>query len=135
MATLNSMFTEALSDLIGDDRSSAAGEIVEQMRADLLRVKPIWDLTCIVNSTMAEWKQVLWTDLNPTQMEDETKLFQKATRSADKSVKNWDNFRAVDGAIKNFLIAIPCVADLKSPSMRDRHCSLLKRPPSWWRSA
>lgn len=36
-------------------------------------------------------------------------------------VRDEDVFRGVDNAVKNFLISVPLVADLRSPAMRDRH--------------
>lgn len=38
-----------------------------------------------------------------------------------KETREWDIYKAVDASIKNFLVSVPCVSDLKSPSMRDRH--------------
>jgi dynein heavy chain len=54
-------------------------------------------------------------------MEEEAKAFQKAVRAADKAVRTWDVYRDVDKVVKNFLVAMPCCSDLKSPSMRERH--------------
>ena len=54
-------------------------------------------------------------------MEEEAKAFQKAVKACDKAVRNWDVYRNIDTMVKNFLVAMPCVSDLKSPSMRDRH--------------
>ena len=33
--------------------------------------------------------------------------------------------RGLDNSLKNFLVSVPLVADLRSPSMRDRHWQLL----------
>ena len=40
-------------------------------------------------------------------------------------VRDEDCFRGVDDAVKNFLISVPLVADLRSPAMRDRHWTQL----------
>lgn len=36
-------------------------------------------------------------------------------------MRDEDVFRGVDSNVKNFLVSIPLVADLRSPAMRDRH--------------
>ena len=42
-------------------------------------------------------------------------------RALDKGVREWAPYKMVDQVVKNYLISVPLVADLKSPSMRDRH--------------
>ena len=58
-------------------------------------------------------------------LEEETKFFQKSIKASDKTVRMWDVYLGVDQLVKNFLTTVPCVADLKSPSMRPRHWSQL----------
>ena len=111
-----------LADLFeANDKAAASKEIVEGLRTDLVRVKNLWDLSCIVESQLDDWKVILWPDLQPARMEDEAKAFQKAVKACDKAVRGWDVYRAIDASVKNFLVAMPCVSDLKSPAMRDRH--------------
>ena len=111
-----------LADLFeANDKAAASKEIVEGLRTDLVRVKNLWDLSCIVESQLDDWKLILWPDLQPARMEDEAKAFQKAVKACDKAVRGWDVYRAIDASVKNFLVAMPCVSDLKSPAMRDRH--------------
>jgi dynein heavy chain len=111
-----------LADLFeANDKAAASKEIVEGLRADLVRVKNLWDLSCIVESQVDDWKVILWPDIQPARMEEEAKAFQKAVKACDKAVRGWDVYRAIDASVKNFLVAMPCVSDLKSPSMRDRH--------------
>ena len=39
----------------------------------------------------------------------------------DKAVREWDVYAGIDSVIKNFLVAVPAVSELKSPAMRQRH--------------
>ncbi len=41
--------------------------------------------------------------------------------AARLQVREEDAFRGVDALVKNFLVSVPLVADLRSPAMRDRH--------------
>jgi len=36
-------------------------------------------------------------------------------------VRDEDAFKGLDSAVKNFLVSVPLVADLRSPAMRPRH--------------
>jgi hypothetical protein len=36
-------------------------------------------------------------------------------------IRDEDCFRGVDLTVKNFLVSVPLVADLRSPAMRERH--------------
>ena len=40
-------------------------------------------------------------------------------------VREFDAYSGLDTALKNFNLALPCVADLRAPSMRERHWSQL----------
>ena len=91
------------------------------MKAARRLIKSVWDLSGIVASQLEEWKEILWADVDPNTMEEVTKGFTKAVRGLDKTVREWPAFSALDMMVKNFLITVPCISDLKSPSMRDRH--------------
>eukprot|EP00966_Prymnesium_polylepis_P164351 3799605-Prymnesium_polylepis.1 len=75
----------------------------------------------MVDSQIEAWKKILWNDIVASTLEEEAKQFQKLVRGLPKEARDWDIYRTVDQAIKNFLVSVPCVSDLKSPSMRDRH--------------
>jgi dynein heavy chain len=36
-------------------------------------------------------------------------------------VRDADVFKGLDALVKNFLVSVPLVADLRSPAMRERH--------------
>jgi hypothetical protein len=44
-------------------------------------------------------------------------------------------YRGLDNSLKNFLVSVPLVADLRSPAMRDRHWSLLMETTQAGRAA
>ena len=112
----------ALADLFEfGEKLQPAQETLALMQRERIKIKGVWDLQCIVQSQLDEWKKVLWTEISVGTMEEETKTFTKMVRGLDKSVRDWLAYRGLDSIIKNFATTVPCVADLKSPSMRDRH--------------
>jgi hypothetical protein len=54
-------------------------------------------------------------------MEDGAKGLVKEVKALPKRVRDADCFQGLDLAVKNFLISVPLVADLRSPAMRPRH--------------
>ena len=91
------------------------------MRGDLVRAKALWDLVFMVEAQIEVWKSLLWDDIKPSALEEESKAFQKIVKGMDKGVRGWDVYLGIDGIVKNFLVSVPAVSELKSPSMRQRH--------------
>ena len=100
-------------------------DMVGDCRTDLKVAKGLWDLIAVVHATFKAWNATLWNDLNTGAMEDETKSLTKMLRALPKGARDFDAYAGLDTAIKNFLVALPAVADLRSPSMRDRHWTQL----------
>ncbi|KAJ1634335.1 dynein heavy chain, N-terminal region 2-domain-containing protein [Pavlovales sp. CCMP2436] len=106
------------------EMSEALGPAVDgvaEIREELTAVKTLWDLVGVVTSTLKHWEGTLWAAINTGAMEEECKLFAKTVRSLDKRVREYGVYKGLDQVVKNFLAALPCVGDLKSMSMRERH--------------
>lgn len=84
-----------------------------------------------------DWRQTLWSAINTDLMDEGAKNFVKEVKALPKKVRDEDVFRGVDAMVKNFLVSVPLVADLRSPAMRDRHWQQLmsttkvRRPRGW----
>ena len=103
------------------DRTEGIQGTAKAMRQDLVRSKTLWDLQFMIDSQIDVWKQLLWDDINAAALEEETKAFQKIIKGMDKAVREWDVYAGIDSVIKNFLVSVPAVSELKSPAMRQRH--------------
>ena len=72
-------------------------------------------------------------------MDEGAKNFVKEVKALPKRIRDEDCFKGVDLLVKNFLVSVPLVADLRSPAMRDRHWEQLmeatKVGPIWDRSS
>eukprot|EP00877_Chromochloris_zofingiensis_P015255 jgi/Chrzof1/9984/Cz04g22250.t1 len=88
---------------------------------DLTAVKDVWDCAMLCELQFQAWRQTLWKDIQTEVMEEGAKNFVKEVKSLSKKVREEDVFKGVDAAVKNFLVSVPLVADLRSPAMRDRH--------------
>lgn len=104
-----------------------SSEMVTSMRTDVILVKKLWDLVNIVQTTLEEWQGTLWNDINVGGMEEEAKTLAKSIKSLDKRLRNFDAYLGIDTFLKNFLVTLPAVSDLRSPSMRERHWKLLMK--------
>ena len=104
------------------EKADQIKETCTTMRGDLVKSKALWDLTFMVEAQIEVWKGLLWDDIQPAALEEESKAFQKIVKGMDKSVRMWDVYlRQSTALVKNFLVSVPAVSELKSPAMRQRH--------------
>ena len=95
------------------------------MRKDLIITKNLWDVTSVVQTTLEEWQGTLWNDINTGMMEEESKRWRRRSRRSTSALRTFNAYEGVDTLLKNFLVTLPAVSDLRSPSMRERHWKLL----------
>ena len=107
------------------DQMNKTSEMVFSMRKDLIITKNLWDVISVVQTTLDEWQKTLWADINTGAMEEEAKALAKAIKTLDKRLRTFNAFEGIDTFLKNFLVTLPAVSDLRSPSMRPRHWKLL----------
>ena len=111
-------FPEAVEDLTA---------CVAECHEDLRNAKDVWDFSSLVEVQFTKWRSTLWDSINCEEMEDQTKGFQKDSKTLPKKIRDADCYKGLDDAVKNFLTSVPLVADLRSPDMRDRHWSSLMK--------
>lgn len=78
-------------------------------------------MSSLVEQQFVSWRQTLWADIRTDMMDEASKAFQKEVKNLPKKVRERDAYLGLDTAVKNFIICVPLVADLRSPSMRERH--------------
>jgi dynein heavy chain len=107
-------------------------ELAERVRAqlgdartDVSLLKTLWDLVAVCQTLIADWQGTLWASIDTAAVEEETKNLLKQLRALDKRLRELPAFKALELQVKNFSLALPCVGDLKSRSMRDRHWTQL----------
>lgn len=107
------------------DAVTEARRRLEDVRAELGMAKDVWDTVLLCEKQFDEWKTTLWTDINTEDMEDASKAFVKEVRAINKVIRDEDCFKGLDAMVKAFTTSLPLVAELRSPSMRDRHWAAL----------
>jgi len=108
------------------DQIKKTDTMVKKMRDDLILIKKLWDVVRVTTTTLAEWQKTLWNDINTGAMEEESKTMAKTIKAGlNKRVRDFDAYNGVDTLLKNFMVTLPAVSDLRSPSMRPRHWELL----------
>ena len=90
-------------------------------RKEVFMLKQLWDMIEVVLSSIEEWKDTLWSDINVENMEMECKRFVKEIRGLDKEMRAWDAFSGLDSTVKNMVTSLRAVGELQNPAIRDRH--------------
>eukprot|EP00882_Tetradesmus_deserticola_P010125 GHRQ01010697.1.p1 GENE.GHRQ01010697.1~~GHRQ01010697.1.p1 ORF type:complete len:387 (+),score=127.04 GHRQ01010697.1:1021-2181(+) len=93
----------------------------KELHEDLVAVKGVWDCIMLCETQFQSWRQTLWCNISTSDMEEGAKQFVKEVKLLPKTVRDEDVFKGLDSMVKNFLVSVPLVADLRSPAMRDRH--------------
>jgi dynein heavy chain len=90
-------------------------------RIEIKMLKNLWDLITLVQSSFADWKTTLWSDINVENMELECKKFVKDIRGLDKEMRAWDAFSGMESSVKNMVTSLRAVGELQNQAIRDRH--------------
>ncbi|KGL72843.1 Dynein heavy chain 9, axonemal, partial [Tinamus guttatus] len=98
---------------------------LKQCRKEMCLLKELWDMISIVNSSLGDWQNTKWVDINVENMDLECKKFAREIRNLDKEMRAWDAFTGLDSKVKNMLTALRAVAELQNPAIRERHWNQL----------
>jgi dynein heavy chain len=109
------------------DAMDEASGLVNDCDADLDSIVTAWKNAEKIASTFEEFNECPWTDVDAESMEEEAKKMMKDTRSLDRRIRWSDTYKQQETTVKNMLVALPLVADLRHPSMRDRHWAELMK--------
>ena len=90
-------------------------------RTEVKMLKNLWDLITLVQSSFADWKTTLWSDINVENMELDCKKFVKDIRSLDKESRAWDAFTGLESSVKNMVTSLRAVGELQNQAIRERH--------------
>ena len=138
---------ESIKDIVGLAEEAAALEetckvyefpeimqeataVVTDCKSDLESIRVAWTNAELIATTFARFNDTLWTEVQAEEMEEEAKGLQKSTRQLDRAVRWCNAYKQQELTVKNMLVALPLVTDLRHPSMRDRHWAELMRVTS-----
>ena len=98
-----------------------ASELINDCAADLDSIVTGWKNAEKIASTFEQFNACPWAEVEAEEMEEETKKMMKETRQLDRRIRWSDCYKQQETVVKNMLVALPLVGDLRHPSMRDRH--------------
>ncbi|XP_067164604.1 dynein axonemal heavy chain 9 [Apteryx mantelli] len=98
---------------------------LKQCRKEMCLLKELWDMISVVNSSLGDWQNTKWVNINVENMDLECKKFAREIRNLDKEMRAWDAFTGLDSKVKNMLTALKAVAELQNPAIRERHWNQL----------
>ena len=104
-----------------------ASKVVSDCQSDLVSIRNGWGNAQAIAETFEGFNACLWVDVNADDMEEKAKALQKSTRQLDRAIRWCDAYKQQEQTVKNMLVALPLVSDLRHPSMRDRHWAELKK--------
>ena len=90
-------------------------------RCEVKMLKNLWDLITLVQSSFADWKTTLWSDINVENMELDCRKFVKDIRGLDKESRAWDAFTGLESSVKNMVTSLRAVGELQNKAIRERH--------------
>ncbi|KXS10801.1 hypothetical protein M427DRAFT_103173 [Gonapodya prolifera JEL478] len=96
-------------------------------RRDVGMLKSLWDMVGLVTFVFEEWRQTLWQQIDPDNMEGVCREFSKELRKMDKEIKGWDAFTGLDQMVKDMITSLRAVGELRSNAIRERHWKQLMK--------
>ncbi|XP_030057583.1 dynein axonemal heavy chain 11 [Microcaecilia unicolor] len=94
---------------------------IKQCRREIKLLKGLWDMISFVKSSIDEWTETRWRQINVEQMDVELRRFVKEMLSLEKEVRPWDAYKGLDSTVKNLMTSLRAVTELQNPAIRDRH--------------
>ena len=94
-------------------------------RQELIYLKQMWDLISLIDMQFDDWKRTLWDKIDTealiAQIQDMQTKQCNPGRAANKAIRNWKAFLALNDRVKNMGTILPLISDLHSKYMMERH--------------
>jgi dynein heavy chain, axonemal len=97
----------------------------DSIRNEIGNMKMLWDHISLCQGTFISYLSNTWMNTDPTEMEDEVKKLMKTLKEM-KVDKRANAYNGILEENKKWLIFLPLIAELRSPSMRERHWDALR---------
>jgi dynein heavy chain, axonemal len=94
---------------------------IKKCRYDIKLLKIVWDYYFVITTIFDSWNEIKFTQINTESMDIECKNFAKEIRMLDKLVRTWSIYQEVDSKIKNMIVSLKSINELKNPSIQERH--------------
>lgn len=97
----------------------------DSIRNEMSNMKKLWDHISLCQNTYITYLGNTWQNTEPTEMEDEVKKLTKILKDM-KVDKRANAYNGILEENKKWLIFLPLIGELRSPSMRERHWDMIR---------
>lgn len=104
----------------------ASNGLIESIRTEVESMKILWDQIKLCQATFEDFMRSKWLDTKPYDMEEDVKKLQKVAKDI-KCDRKCNAYVGLMQDIKNWLIFLPLIAELRDEAMRERHWTALKK--------
>jgi dynein heavy chain len=105
--------------------------MMKQLNDDTEAMRQMWVVAKEAAAYFLSSRGMLWADVRPEDLEDQTKNIQKKFKTGGtKKTRSCGAYKGVDKQIRDFLSTCPLITALRHKSMRPRHWDLLMKATS-----
>nr|XP_032294976.1 dynein heavy chain 9, axonemal [Drosophila virilis] len=94
---------------------------LQQCKAELRRVKQLWDFVRVIESCIVDWHATPWLQIDTDDMEHECKKFTRDLRTLDKCIRDWAPYVYIVGVLRELVASLRAVTELQNPAITERH--------------
>ncbi|KAG8180011.1 hypothetical protein JTE90_020966 [Oedothorax gibbosus] len=98
---------------------------LKQCENELVLLRELWDYIEKVKIQLRVWEESPWTQVDLDALEMQCKVYMRDIKLMDKEMRSWDNFVWLLETIKNILVALRAIHQLRNPAIKDRHWTRL----------
>lgn len=112
-----------------EEGTGGVKKILSKIDNETQAMRKLWEHIKLVQETFENYLKMEWKDVNASDMEDETKSFQKTLTKMKGIDKKSNVFIGINKDIRNWLVFLPLISEMKNPAMTaddDRHWEAIK---------
>ncbi|XP_042895579.2 dynein beta chain, ciliary [Parasteatoda tepidariorum] len=98
---------------------------LKQCENELALLRELWKYIGDVKKQLTEWENTPWTRVDLDALEMQCKVYMRDIKLMDKEMRSWDNFIWLQETIKNILVALGAIHQLRNPAIKERHWTRL----------
>lgn len=98
---------------------------LKQCENELVLLRELWEYIEKVKVQLRVWEESPWTQVDLDALEMQCKVYMRDIKLMDKEMRSWDNFIWLQETIKNILVALRAIHQLRNPAIKDRHWTRL----------
>merc|ERR1712154_281164 len=93
------------------------------MGEELVLMRQLYNVYGSVIDTMDEYRNISWTEVMSSieKMRENAEFYTKNIKKLNKKIKQWEQYKALNKTIVDFLEILPLIEAMSKPSMRPRH--------------